>query len=170
MCYDLSVQYKMQKFTFALSKRFRPKHNVPVRENKLFIGTGSILAGDKSCVLPTEPHLLKKKCPWTQSMTGGPWTQSMKVVHGPSPKWVHVLSSPVLTILCILSIINVSLCLCVLINQIAGRFIVLFEGRQLTKLHAHRLGCVISFFICLIRSIGGEGYLNQSTTLPSKYH
>ena len=75
----------MQKFTFALSKRFRPKHNVPVRENKLFIGTGSILAGDKSCVLPTEPHLLKKKCPWTQSMTGGPWTQSMKMVHGPSP-------------------------------------------------------------------------------------
>ena len=127
VCYDLSVQYKMQKFTFALSKRFRPKHNVPVRENKLFIGTGSILAGDKSCVLPTEPHLLKKKCPWTQSMTGGPWTQSMKVVHGPSPKWVHVLSSPVLTILCILSIINVSLCLCVFkINQIAGRFIVLF--------------------------------------------
>ena len=44
----------------------------------------------------------------------GPWTQS-KV--GP---W---LSSRVLTIL---SIINVSLCLCVLINQIAGRFIVLF--------------------------------------------
>ena len=56
-----------------------------------------------------------------------PWTESMKVVHGPSPKWVHVLSSPVLTILCILSIINVSLCLCVFkINQIAGRFIVLF--------------------------------------------
>ena len=53
----------------------------------------------------------------------GPWTQSMKVVHGPSPRWVHVLSSPVLTIMCILS---VSLCLCVLINQIAGRFIVLF--------------------------------------------
>ena len=76
-----------------------------------------------------------------------PWTQFMKVVYRPSPKWVHVLSSPVLTILCILSIINVSLCLCVLINQIAGRFIVLFEGRQLTKLHAHRLSCVISFFI-----------------------
>ena len=66
-------------------------------------------------------------------MTGGPWTQSMKVVHGPSPKWVHVLSSPVLTILCILdlSIINVSLCLCVFkINQIAGRLILLssFKG------------------------------------------
>ena len=55
-----------------------------------------------------------------------PLTQSMKVVHGPGPKWVHVLSSPVLIILCILSIITVSLCLCVLINQIAGRFIVLF--------------------------------------------
>ena len=79
VCYDLSVQYKMQKFTFALSKRFRPKHNVPVRENKLFIGTGSILAGDKSCVLPTEPHLLKK------SVHGpSPW----QGVHGPSPwKW-----------------------------------------------------------------------------------
>ena len=33
-------------------------------------------------------------------MTEGPWTRSMKVVHGPGPKWglhgplVHVLSSP----------------------------------------------------------------------------
>ena len=82
-------------------------------------------------------HLLKKSVygpsPWQGTMTGGLWTQSMKVVHGPSPKWVHVLSSPVLTILCILdlSIINVSLCLCVFkINQIAGRLILLssFKG------------------------------------------
>ena len=28
---------------------------------------------------------------WTRSMTGGPWTRSMKVVHGPL---VHDLSSP----------------------------------------------------------------------------
>ena len=28
----------------------------------------------------------KKNCPWTWSMTGGPWTRSMKVVHGPCPK------------------------------------------------------------------------------------
>ena len=28
----------------------------------------------------------KKNCPWTWSMTGGPWTRSMKVVHGPGPK------------------------------------------------------------------------------------
>ena len=31
--------------------------------------------------------IIKKNCPWTQSMTGGPWTRSMKVVHGPDPKW-----------------------------------------------------------------------------------
>ena len=31
--------------------------------------------------------IIKKNCPWTQSMTGGPWTWSMKVVHGPGPKW-----------------------------------------------------------------------------------
>ena len=35
--------------------------------------------------------IIKKNCPWTWSMTGGPWTRSMKVVHGPL---VHVLSSP----------------------------------------------------------------------------
>ena len=29
----------------------------------------------------------KKNCPWAWSMTGGPWTRSMKVVHGPGPKW-----------------------------------------------------------------------------------
>ena len=28
-----------------------------------------------------------KKRQWTRSMTGGPWTRSMKVVHGPGPKW-----------------------------------------------------------------------------------
>ena len=27
-----------------------------------------------------------KNCSWTWSMTGGPWTRSMKVVHGPGPK------------------------------------------------------------------------------------
>ena len=27
-----------------------------------------------------------KNCPWTWSMTGGPWTRSMKEVHGPGPK------------------------------------------------------------------------------------
>ena len=31
--------------------------------------------------------IIKKNCPWTWSMTGGPWTRSMKVVHGPGPKW-----------------------------------------------------------------------------------
>ena len=29
---------------------------------------------------------IKKNCPWTWSTTGGPWTRSMKVVHGPGPK------------------------------------------------------------------------------------
>ena len=29
---------------------------------------------------------IKKNCPWTWSLTGGPWTRSMKVVHGSGPK------------------------------------------------------------------------------------
>ena len=29
--------------------------------------------------------LFKKRCPWTSSMTGGPWTKSMKVVLGLAP-------------------------------------------------------------------------------------
>ena len=32
-------------------------------------------------------HYLKKRCPWTPSMTGDAWTWSMKVVYGPGPKW-----------------------------------------------------------------------------------
>ena len=31
--------------------------------------------------------IIKKNCPWTWSMTGGPWTRSTKVVHGPDLKW-----------------------------------------------------------------------------------
>ena len=51
--------------------------------------------------------IIKKNCPWTLSMTGGPWTRSIKVVHGPGPKrgsmdhWSmfcpHPSSSPVAT-------------------------------------------------------------------------
>ena len=33
MCHDLSVWNKRQKFTFAQSKGFPPKHNLPIREN-----------------------------------------------------------------------------------------------------------------------------------------
>ena len=32
-------------------------------------------------------HYFKKNCQWTRSMTGGPWTRSIKVVHGPGPRW-----------------------------------------------------------------------------------
>ena len=34
--------------------------------------------------------IIKKNCPWTWSMTGGPWTRSKVGIHGPL---VHVLSS-----------------------------------------------------------------------------
>ena len=33
VCHDLSVWNKRQKFAFAQSKGFRPKHNLPIREN-----------------------------------------------------------------------------------------------------------------------------------------
>ena len=33
VCHDLSVWNKQQKFTFAQSKGFPPKHNLPIREN-----------------------------------------------------------------------------------------------------------------------------------------
>ena len=35
--------------------------------------------------------IIEKNCPWTRSMTAGPWTRSKVGVHGPL---VHVLSSP----------------------------------------------------------------------------
>ena len=33
VCHDLSVWNARQKFAFAQSKRFPPKHNLPIREN-----------------------------------------------------------------------------------------------------------------------------------------
>ena len=33
VCYDLSVKNKRQKFAFAQSKGFPPKHNLAIREN-----------------------------------------------------------------------------------------------------------------------------------------
>ena len=44
VCHDPSVWNKPQKFTFAQSKGFPLKHNLPIRENNSIAGTSSILA------------------------------------------------------------------------------------------------------------------------------
>ena len=121
MCHDISLWNKWQKFTFAQSKRFAPKHNLPVRGNNS-LGQAVFWHEVKvMCRLPTAPffytvqaqlnitdqssiiccccffiinllfalflflfisHYFKKTVhgpgPWR-----GPWTRTMKVVHGP---------------------------------------------------------------------------------------
>ena len=122
VCHYLSVWFKQQKFTFAQSKLFPPKHKLPIRENSsleqaafwhqvkvvcwpptplkflLYVSTINhnwsidlclLFFSSSFCNISVFVHfsLFKKKCPWTWSMTGAPWTRSMKVVHGPGPKW-----------------------------------------------------------------------------------
>ena len=114
MCHDLSVWNARQKFAFAQSKRLPPKYNLPIRENnsleqaafwyrppffytmkaQLNITDQSSIVCCCCCFLTLFLYyfcfcsflVIKKNCPWTRSLTGGPWTRS-KV-------GVHVLSSP----------------------------------------------------------------------------